>query len=111
MADKPKTPDELRAEISRLDTNLEKIVEVERKKDAVIAELALAVFRGDKRADGKIDKHEHVRTSAMNWQRRLRAARLLLEAELERSETANAKADVAQPPSAPDLTIMETQNG
>jgi hypothetical protein len=101
-----RTSAELRAEISRLDTNLAKIAGVERKEDATIAELALAIFRHDKKAASKINAHEHRRASAIDWQRRLRGARSLLEAELMRAAAAEDQAEAVPT----DLKIMESQD-
>lgn len=102
----PKNPDELRAEIAKLDDGLRNIAARERAADAAIASLTLAAWRGDKKAETKIEKHEATRTGAINWQRRLRAARVLMEAELECNEAAKAKADATQT----DLTVMENAN-
>lgn len=98
MADKMKTPDDLRAEIARIDLDLQKLADRERAAETAADGLALAAYRGDKKAEAKISKHDGERAEIANWRRHLQAARTSIEAELsralalERSEETKAKA-------------------
>ena len=58
MADTTKSVDGLRTEIAQIDVDLQKLADRERAAETAADGLALAAYRGDKRAESKISQHD-----------------------------------------------------
>lgn len=94
--------DQLRAEIAQIDVDLQKLADREQAAALAADELALQAYRGDKKAEAKITKHDTERDEAVNWRRRLQVARAGVEGELaaalalEKTEENKARAREAR---------------
>ena len=102
MSEHAKTVSVLNSELQQIDIELQQIAEQEREAERGIGELSLQARRGDRKAAAKLDQFDKFAAEATAARRRLKTARVGVEAELatavaiKRAEEAKSKAREAQ---------------